>query len=461
MGVVKHIKEHIELGIDDRLDTLESDLKAYKASAVTVSGGGGGGQGGGVANPLTVKDEGAVLTADTKTIDFKGAGVSAALVGETVEVTIEGGGGAGTPDTEIRPVRGFVYDDTPTGETVVCTEANVYYPVGIGTFVMPAFTQSAAFGARYRQTANVAANYNELVLWDETTNTYWDFLQIEGGNDWRNNYVETSVTAAVVGHTMSWRVMSDTPGAIFEFGKTFYVTADEVWGYYLTNGTATRYDFMGLDKALGGYVKDAQVMAIKVNESAEFDASISYHSGTYSSVDDTLTEILPSIAAAGFDVPIDLTFPYKHQTTAAVTYTSVGALVILCGSFQIMGTPVTANGGGGGAVIIQDEGVQVEAVASTLNFKGAGVTAVKNGAVVDITIPGGGAVTGATVIYGTTKAAAPNPALFGEQTFIWFKEEAALAIWDLVGGIAKWRDVGGSVGGNKFGSAKFGSAKFA
>jgi len=50
-----------------------------------------------------------------------------------------------------------------------------------------------------------------------------------------------------------------------------------------------------------------------------------------------------------------------------------------------------AGGGGGGAVAIYDEGVLIDAAATTIDFIGAGVVASSAGAgLVDITIPGGG-----------------------------------------------------------------------
>jgi len=65
-----------------------------------------------------------------------------------------------------------------------------------------------------------------------------------------------------------------------------------------------------------------------------------------------------------------------------------------------------AGGGGGGAVAVYDEGVLIDAAATTIDFIGAGVTASSAGAgLVDITIPGGGGGAGtlaATLLLGNT-----------------------------------------------------------
>jgi hypothetical protein len=53
--------------------------------------------------------------------------------------------------------------------------------------------------------------------------------------------------------------------------------------------------------------------------------------------------------------------------------------------------PLVAIGGGGGAIAVEDEGVEVTPVATTLNFTGAGVTAsLTSPGVVEVNVPGGG-----------------------------------------------------------------------
>lgn len=48
------------------------------------------------------------------------------------------------------------------------------------------------------------------------------------------------------------------------------------------------------------------------------------------------------------------------------------------------------SGGGGGSIAVSDEGTQITAAATSLNFTGAGVTATQAGGAVTVNIPGGG-----------------------------------------------------------------------
>ena len=53
--------------------------------------------------------------------------------------------------------------------------------------------------------------------------------------------------------------------------------------------------------------------------------------------------------------------------------------------------PLVAVGGGGGAISVEEEGVEVTPIATTLNFTGAGVTAsLTSPGVVEVNVPGGG-----------------------------------------------------------------------
>lgn len=55
--------------------------------------------------------------------------------------------------------------------------------------------------------------------------------------------------------------------------------------------------------------------------------------------------------------------------------------------------PDISTGGGGSAIIVQDEGVQLTAALAQLNFVGAGVTATAVGNDVTVTVPGSSAGT--------------------------------------------------------------------
>lgn len=72
--------------------------------------------------------------------------------------------------------------------------------------------------------------------------------------------------------------------------------------------------------------------------------------------------------------------------------------------------PLSAIGAGGGAIVVQDEGVEVTPVATTLNFTGAGVTAsLTSPGVVEVNVPGGGG-SGVTSVSGTAPIASSGGA---------------------------------------------------
>ena len=72
--------------------------------------------------------------------------------------------------------------------------------------------------------------------------------------------------------------------------------------------------------------------------------------------------------------------------------------------------PLVAVGGGGGAISVEEEGVEVTPIATTLNFTGAGVTAsLTSPGVVEVNVPGGGGG-GVTSVSGTAPIASSGGA---------------------------------------------------
>jgi hypothetical protein len=70
--------------------------------------------------------------------------------------------------------------------------------------------------------------------------------------------------------------------------------------------------------------------------------------------------------------------------------------------------PLVAVGGEGGAIAVEEEGVEVTPIATTLNFVGAGVTAsLTSPGVVEVNVPGGG---GVTLVTGTAPIASSGGA---------------------------------------------------
>lgn len=96
---------------------------------------------------------------------------------------------------------------------------------------------------------------------------------------------------------------------------------------------------------------------------------------------------------------------------------------------------ISTGGGGGGGVSVSDEGVQVVATASNLNFVGDGVTASDGGGgVATITIPGGGSGgLSWTVVTAATEAMAVNNGYIENRaTLVTLTLPATAAVGDVI-----------------------------
>lgn len=106
------------------------------------------------------------------------------------------------------------------------------------------------------------------------------------------------------------------------------------------------------------------------------------------------------------------------------------------------------SGGGGGGVIVEDEGIPVVTPATTLNFIGAGVTAAPGApGVADITIPGGGFLTGAVV---------PEGSVAGTPGDLYQRVSGTVStFWQYLGaapGVVGWRGLGPFIRGTPVGA---------
>lgn len=106
------------------------------------------------------------------------------------------------------------------------------------------------------------------------------------------------------------------------------------------------------------------------------------------------------------------------------------------------------SGGGGGGVVVEDEGVPVVTPATILNFIGAGVTAAPGApGVADITIPGGGFLTGPGVPEGTV---AGTPGDLYQRV-----SGSVSTFWQYLGGapgVIGWRALGPFIRGTPVGA---------
>jgi len=88
----------------------------------------------------------------------------------------------------------------------------------------------------------------------------------------------------------------------------------------------------------------------------------------------------------------DIPLPDFQPCTPCLTEVAVDGITITGNGTEA--DPLVAVGGGGGAIAVEDEGVEVTPIATTLNFTGAGVTAsLTSPGVVEVNIPGGSGTT--------------------------------------------------------------------
>jgi hypothetical protein len=98
-GTVASADEVLIADVDD-----SDNLKRVTAQSIADLGAGGG--------PVSIEDEGGLLTAAVSNIDFVGAGVTASNVGSDVTVTIPGGGGGATLTQAVaQATHGFSVND--------------------------------------------------------------------------------------------------------------------------------------------------------------------------------------------------------------------------------------------------------------------------------------------------------------------------------------------------------------
>ena len=89
----------------------------------------------------------------------------------------------------------------------------------------------------------------------------------------------------------------------------------------------------------------------------------------------------------------DIPLPDLQPCTPCLTEVAVDGVTITGNGTTA--DPLVAVGGGGGAISVEEEGVELTPIATTLNFTGAGVTAsLTSPGVVEVNVPGGGGAVG-------------------------------------------------------------------
>jgi len=79
--------------------------------------------------PITIKDEGVILTTNVSSIDFTGAGIAGSASGDAITESVSGGGGGGSSYQD--PISGvvdgsnatFVYSSAPNA---ICVDGQTY-----------------------------------------------------------------------------------------------------------------------------------------------------------------------------------------------------------------------------------------------------------------------------------------------------------------------------------------------
>lgn len=113
---------------------------------------------------------------------------------------------------------------------------------------------------------------------------------------------------------------------------------------------------------------------------------------------DTPSDVLTFFAGTGIQIQHtsfadEMTF-VNTAPDQIVSLTGTGGITVTGGypNFTIDGSGAGGGGGGGGSLEVLDEGVQIAPSATSLNFVGAGVTAVNTGSDVTVSIDVGGTV---------------------------------------------------------------------
>jgi hypothetical protein len=104
----------------------------------------------------------------------------------------------------------------------------------------------------------------------------------------------------------------------------------------------------------------------------------------------------------------DIPLPDFQPCTPCLTEVAVDGVTITGNGTEA--DPLVAVGAEGGSISVEDEGVEVTPIATTLNFTGAGVTAsLTSPGVVEVNIPGGGGVTSVTGTAPISSSGGANP----------------------------------------------------
>lgn len=193
------------------------------------------------------------------------------------------------------------------------------------------------------------------------------------------NFIGTGVTATDAGLNVTDVTISGGGGSALE-------VEDE--GVSLTTG-ATKFNFVGAGVTATQPVADEITVTIPggngiyaedFGDAAASNFVITHNLGTKDL----------DIACWDNASPFDEIYPTISRTSANTITIDTGLTTPAIDQYRVF---ISSGGGAasGGSIETQDEGILIDAGATTLNFVGAGVTATNAGSnVTDVTIPGGG-----------------------------------------------------------------------
>lgn len=351
-------------------------------ATITITGGSGG-------STIITQEEGLQVDAAATTLNFVGAGVTASDAGSGVTtVTIPGGGSGSAIEVEDEGVSltTGVTKLNFVGDGVTATE-----PVADEvTITIPGGGSSNAFfsGARVNMDTtpgNVTGTMLSLDWSDEVYDTegYFSAVNPDRFTIPRDGYYR------LVGSLDSASTDSDIFIALS-------LAQDDITSPNLLALNSIRGNAGGSGSRAGqvvfeGFFSSGTEIYLNAQTSPAVIVALDTVS-TWFSIQRISIDADEIGGSSGSGSPVPVQDNGSEIVAAPTALNFIGAGVTVTDTVGVATIDIPASGGGGSTVITQDEGAQVDAVATTLNFVGDGVTAADAGSnVTTITIPGSGA----------------------------------------------------------------------